>query len=107
MGLKVRIPNSVRDRILGVQPPIGEIVAEHVSLLSKKPLLGTPVIGGPYDGAYAYEFRVSRLPLSRIFCLLYVLVEAEGAVDVLDFGILDGKPPRLSPPRFSITSLPD
>jgi hypothetical protein len=99
----LRIPKSVADRIRGVTPPILDTVNEHLALLSDKPRLGTPIVGGPHDGLFAYEFRVNRLPLTRTFTVLYELDPLSQRIDLLDFGVLEGVPPRLHPPSFQRT----
>ena len=80
---------------------------EHLARLAELPRLGTPIRGGEFDGTMAYEFRISRLPISRVFALLYSFHPDEEHIDILDFGVLEGTPPRLSPPSFERRPPPD
>jgi mRNA-degrading endonuclease RelE of RelBE toxin-antitoxin system len=100
MPYKVRIPDSVLERIRSVVPPIESQVRRCLAELGRKPRLGTPIRGGALDGLMAYQFRVTRAPLSREFAVLYAFDPDEDHIDILDFGVLGGSPLSLKPPKF-------
>jgi hypothetical protein len=106
MPARVKISNSAAERIRGVRPSIVPDVQAKLQLLSEKPKLGTPILSGEYEGTTAYQFRVNRLPVTRVFTLLYLYNERADELEVLDFGILDGSPPRLLEPSFKIAEAP-
>lgn len=100
MPFKLRVPPTVVDLIRSVRPPIGDDVVAELERLAERPRLGTPIRGGLHDGLMCYEFRIRRLPISQVFAVLYQYSQDEEYLDILDFGCLDGAPPRLRPPRF-------
>lgn len=100
MALRVRIPEQVSANVRAFRPPIVEDVETAIMDLSERPRLGTPQIGGPYDGSHAYEFRISRPPATRRFALLYRFDENE--LEVLDFGVFEGTPAVLRPAAWQI-----
>jgi hypothetical protein len=86
-SLRVRVADPVHSRISDVAPSIVSDVLEVLTALADKPKLGTPQVAGPHEGKYAYDFRVSRLPVSRTFTLVYEVDNTEGTLDVVEFGV--------------------
>lgn len=100
MPATVRVPHGVRERIEAVEPPILGEVEEHLARIAARPKLGTPILEGELAGMHAYEFRVNRLPVTRVFTILFEHDPEEDRIDVLDFGVMQGVPPRMGAPSF-------
>jgi hypothetical protein len=100
--LQVSLPDSVLARIRSVEVPIEADVRECLAELAQRPRLGTPIKDGDFEGLMAYEFRVNRIPISRVFGLLYRVDREAGTLEVQDFGVFVGEPSRLAPPSFEI-----
>lgn len=98
----VRIANSVFDTICAVRPRIDAEVLAQITRLSELPRLGTPILDGPFKGGLAFDFRVDRLPVSRVFTVFYQHDQATDVLDVLDFGVRDEGAQALTTPSFEI-----
>lgn len=104
MACSISLPLIIQERIRSAEPPpIADEVRAQIRTIAERPRLGTPQVGGAFDGAFAYQFRIDRLPVSRVFTLLYAYDEERKLIEVVDFGVMEGNPPVLKPPAFKVS----